>query len=63
VPSTPTEEAAAAVRQALREADVAMYAAKRAGRDRVVAYAELPGSDRQLMSKVPKVSRNTTSTG
>jgi diguanylate cyclase len=60
VPSTTPEEAAAAVRQALREADVAMYAAKRAGRDRVVAYAELPGADRNLMSKMPKGSRNTT---
>jgi diguanylate cyclase (GGDEF)-like protein len=55
VPTTP-EEAAGAVRQALREADVAMYAAKRAGRDRVVAYAELPGADRDLMSKVTKGS-------
>jgi diguanylate cyclase (GGDEF)-like protein len=54
VPSTPPEEAAAAVRQALREADVAMYAAKRAGRDRVIAYADLPGSDRELMSKMSK---------
>jgi diguanylate cyclase len=60
VPATTPEEAAAAVRQALREADVAMYAAKRAGRDRVVAYSELPGSDRELMSKV---SRDTTSQG
>jgi diguanylate cyclase (GGDEF)-like protein len=47
----------------MRRADGALYAAKRAGRDRVVAYAELPGSDRELMSKVPKVSRDTTSTG
>ena len=60
VPTTTPEEAAEAVRQALREADVAMYAAKRAGRDRVVAYAELPGSDRELMSKV---SRDKTATG
>jgi diguanylate cyclase (GGDEF)-like protein len=40
---TTPEEATAVVRQALREADVAMYAAKRAGRDRVVAYDELSG--------------------
>jgi diguanylate cyclase (GGDEF)-like protein len=45
---TTPEEATAVVRQALREADVAMYAAKRAGRDRVVAYADLsnPSADR-----------------
>ena len=29
------------MRQALREADVAMYAAKRAGRDRVLAIEDL----------------------
>jgi diguanylate cyclase len=40
VPNTSPEESKAAVRQALREADVAMYAAKRAGRDRVVAFDE-----------------------
>jgi diguanylate cyclase (GGDEF)-like protein len=44
---TSPEEATAVVRQALREADVAMYAAKRAGRDRVVAIDDLtsPGAD------------------
>ena len=39
--ATTPEESAAAVRQALREADVAMYAAKRAGRDRVVTIEDL----------------------
>jgi diguanylate cyclase (GGDEF)-like protein len=43
--ATSPEESAAAVRQALREADVAMYAAKRAGRDRVTTIDDL--SNRQ----------------
>jgi diguanylate cyclase (GGDEF)-like protein len=47
---TSPEEATAVVRQALREADVAMYAAKRAGRDRVVAIEDLTKTGDDLPS-------------
>jgi diguanylate cyclase len=47
-PATSPEDAAAAVRQALREADLAMYAAKRAGRDRVIAFKDLTTHDLDL---------------
>jgi diguanylate cyclase (GGDEF)-like protein len=42
------EEAGLAVRRALRDADMAMYAAKRAGRDRVVAADDLTSLQLEL---------------
>ncbi len=46
--ATSPEEATVAVRQALREADLAMYAAKRAGRDRVISFRDLSTRDVDL---------------
>jgi len=46
---TTPEESAAAVRQALREADVAMYAAKRAGRDRVMTVENLSSREPSIL--------------
>jgi diguanylate cyclase (GGDEF)-like protein len=59
--ATNPDDSTAAVRQALREADVAMYAAKRAGRDRVMTIDELSGgastaSTKPTMSSVVDVS-------
>jgi diguanylate cyclase len=49
LPATTPEESVAAVRQALREADVAMYAAKRAGRDRVVTIDDLSSREPSIV--------------
>jgi two-component system chemotaxis response regulator CheY len=49
LPATTPEESVAAVRQALREADVAMYAAKRAGRDRVVPIDDLSNREPSIV--------------
>ena len=45
------EDATNAVRQALREADMAMYAAKRAGRDRVVSFADLSARELDVINR------------
>jgi diguanylate cyclase (GGDEF)-like protein len=47
----PPEDSATAVRQALREADMAMYAAKRAGRDRVVSFADLTSRELDVINR------------
>lgn len=51
------EDAVGAVRQALREADMAMYAAKRAGRDRVVSFADLSARELDVITRPPDEPR------
>ena len=50
-PQSAPDDAAGAVRQALREADLAMYAAKRAGRDRVLTFTDLTSRDLDVINR------------